>query len=647
MKTHMPLAAMICSAFIPVLALIWAAGLPGFLGLRIWTEQLLIAVVGLSMGLCFLSRSLTGRQRPVADAPVYDQVLSLLAVLYGVFLTVRFPYLTENLFYARDEALLVAVLGAVFLVETVRRAIGWPLLAILAAICLYALFADQFQGPLRSRAIRPERLVTFAILDSASMAGAALTIGVVVVVPFIVLARLLLASGGSAFFSDLSVSLLGGTRGGAGKISVLGSAFFGSISGSAVSNVASTGAITIPLMQKSGYRPKTAAAIETASSTGGQLAPPIMGASAFLLAENLQVSYTAVVSAALIPALLYYVSLFAFADFEAARRDLRPIESARPPVMNVLRKGWFVLVPFAILVFGLFTLNWRPKTAALAAVGFLAVIALFKTYGVGRLGPKALGQALVDAGNLSIDIVLICAVASIVIGVFNLSGLSFGLTFFLVQVGQESLLALLVMTAVICILLGMGLPTVGIYLLLATMAVPPLVELGVQPMAAHLFVLYFGMLSMITPPVAIAAFVAANMAQTPPMRTAFEAVRVGWTAFIVPALFVMSPALLMIGPWSDILIASATATAGIVIVTGGVTGWFGADLSGRYRIVCILAGLAVLVPHTVAAYDGVLKVVGILAGGAVWQLHQATRKRKLNRPGQSSSRESSGQPDAN
>jgi TRAP transporter 4TM/12TM fusion protein len=611
--------AVICAVLIPVLALLWASGAPLALGLRVWTEQLLIASVGLAMALSFLTKSVRREARQIDEAPTYDRMLATIALVYGLFLTLRFPYLTENLFYAPREALVVAAIGIVLLAETVRRAIGLPLLVILATICLYALFAEHLTGPLQSRSVGPARLATFAILDSASMTGAALTIGVVVVVPYIVLARLLLASGGSAFFSDLSISLLGGTRGGAGKIAVLGSAFFGSISGSAVSNVASTGAITIPLMIKAGYRARTAAAIEASASTGGQLVPPIMGASAFLLAENLQVAYAAVISAALIPAILYYVSLLAFADFEAARRNLKPVEGTRPRTANVMLRGWFVLTPFAILVFGLFTFNWRPEMAALVAVCTLFAVALFKTYDGPRITISCLWVTLIEAGRTSVDIILICAVASIVIGIFNLSGLSFGLTFFLVQVGQGSLILLLLLTAILCIILGMGLPTVGVYLLLAALAAPPLIELGISPMSAHLFVLYFGMLSMITPPVAIAAFVAANMANTPPMATAVEAVRVGWTAFIVPFLFVASPALLMIeSSWGDIALSLLTAIVGILMVTGGVVGWLRVSLGPLLRVASVAAGIMLLITHTALDFGWAINGVGAVLSALIW-----------------------------
>jgi TRAP transporter 4TM/12TM fusion protein len=413
---------------------------------------------------------------------------------------------------------------------------------------------------------------------------------------------------------------MGRSRGGAGKIAIVGSAFFGSVSGSAVSNVASTGAITIPLMKDGGYRPKTAAAIEAAASTGGQLMPPIMGASAFLLAENLQVSYGEVMLAAVIPSLLYYLSLFLFADLEAARRGILPVpEHLIPRALFVLRRGWFVLAPFLVLLGGLFALNLRPETAALLAVLALFLLSLLRTYSGRSIQAAELWRALSRAGRAGVEIVLICAVAGMIIGLFARSGLSFGLSFFLIQLGEASLLLLLGVTAAVCVILGMGLPTVGVYLLLSTLAAPPLIELGLEPMAAHLFVLYFGMLSMITPPVAIAAFVAANMAGSPPMKTGWEAVRIAWPAYVVPFLFALSPSLILIGAPLHSVAAASTALIGVYFVTAGITGWLGGPLSAPMRLAAGACGLAAIVPHGPA--DGWLLFVnlaGIAAGAALW-----------------------------
>ncbi|WP_108484483.1 TRAP transporter permease [Oceaniglobus ichthyenteri] len=601
------------AALLTLTAIVWSSSLPLWIGWRIYSEQVLIVALALALAITFVTRP---ARKGVARPPNrLDWALAIAALSLGAYLMVRFPVLSQNVFYHPVEALIISAIGFVLLIEGVRRSMGWALIVILAAVCLYALFSSELTGPLQSRSIKPDRLLTFLILDSASLTGAALYIAVTVVVPFLVLAQLLLASGGSAFFSDISLALTGRKRGGAGKIAILGSAFFGSISGSAVSNVASTGAITIPLMKDGGYKPKTAAAIEAAASTGGQLMPPIMGAAAFLLAENLQVSYGEVVIAAIVPSLLFYVSLFIFADLEAGRRNIARVPEDRiPPAAQVMRRGWFILVPFVVLLGGLFAFNLRPETAALYAVAVLFVLSLLRTYDGRRINWADLWRVLVTSGRAAVEIVLITAIAGMIIGLVARSGLSFGMGFFLVQLGKSSLFLLLMVTAIVCIVMGMGLPTVGVYLLLASLAAPPLIELGLNPMAAHLFVLYFGMLSMLTPPVAIAAFVAANMAGSPPMRTGFEAVRIAWPAFLVPFLFVTSPAMLLNAVWYDSVFTVATALVGVYLITGAIVGYLARPLPPVLRLLVALAGIMALLPH--GMFDGALWVnlAGIALG---------------------------------
>ena len=601
----------ILAALTTLTAIFWSSGAPLWIGWRVYTEQILIAALAFALAIAYLTR-------PTAW-PRLAHALAVASLGFGGWLAFRFPTLSENVFYHPTEALIVACIGFVLIVEAVRRTMGWALIVILACVCLYALFASEFSGPLQSRSIKPERLLTFLVLDSASLAGAALTIAVAVVVPFLILAQLLLATGGSAFFSDLSVALAGRRRGGAAKIAILGSSFFGSVSGSAVSNVASTGAITIPMMKEGGYRPKTAAAIEAAASTGGQLMPPIMGAAAFLLAENLQATYTEVMLAALVPSLLYYFSLFVFADLEAGRRNIARIDESRiPALVHVLRRGWFVLAPFAVLLVALFSFNLRPETAALLAIATLFCLSLVGTYDGRRVSPKVVWDVLVSAGKAAVEIILICAIAGMIIGLVARSGLSFGLGFFLVQLGESSLILLLVVTALVCIVMGMGLPTVGVYLLLASLAAPPLVELGLQPMAAHLFVLYFGMLSMLTPPVAIAAFVAANMAKAPPMATGFEAVRIAWPAYLIPFLFAASPALLLDAGVGLTVLSVATALAGVYLITAAIVGFMGVALRPLQRLLVLAGGIAVLLPSDL--FDGAFWVnaLGLASVALFW-----------------------------
>lgn len=615
----------ILAAVISLAAVLWSSSLPLWIGWRVYSEQILLLVLAAAMAITFITR----RAGPGGgDAPSrLDIALAAAALVWGAIMVVRFPTLSQNVFYHPTEALILSSLGLLLLIEAVRRAMGWALIVILGVVCLYALFSSHLDGPMQGRSIRWDRLLTFMVLDSASLAGAALYIAVAVVVPFLILAQLLLQTGGSAFFSDVSLALAGRSQGGSAKIAILGSALFGSVSGSAVSNVASTGAITIPLMKDGGYKPKTAAAIEASASTGGQLMPPIMGAAAFLLAENLQVAYGEVVLAALIPSLLFYFALFVFAGLEAGRLGIRPVDPALIPAFSaVLMRGWFVVVPFVVLLGGLFGLNLRPETSALYAVAALFVLSLFRTYQGGRIQLGAIVETFVKSGRSAVEVVLICAIAGIIIGLFARSGLSFGVGFFLIRLGEGSLILLLLVTAAVCILMGMGLPTVGVYLLLSTLAAAPLIELGLQPMAAHMFVLYFGMLSMLTPPVAIAAFVAANMANAPPMRTGFEAVRIAWPAFLVPFLFVASPALLFDGTPVEIGVALVTALIGVWLATAGITGYLGRVLGAPARLALIVAGVAALWPPG-APHAGPVMVAGLVFGGllVVWLLRAARR----------------------
>ena len=601
----------ILAALITSVAVFWSSGAPLWIGWRVYSEQVLIVALAMAMALAFLTSSSGPRILSRAEA--------VASLAFGAWLAVRFPTLSENVFYHPTEALIVSSIGFVLLIDAIRRSMGWALIVILGMVVLYALFSSNFSGPLQSRSIAPDRLLTFLMLDSASLAGAALSIAVAVVVPFLILSQLLLATGGSAFFSDLSLALAGRKRGGAGKIAILGSAFFGSVSGSAVSNVASTGAITIPMMKNGGYKPKTAGAIEAAASTGGQLMPPIMGAAAFLLAENLQASYVDVMLAALIPSILYYFSLFMFADLEAGRLNIARVdESQIPPMGQVMRKGWFIFMPFIVLLVGLFNFNLRPETAALIAILVLLGLSLFITYDGRKVNIGVMVGVMVSAGRAAVEIILICAIAGMIIGLVARSGLSFGLGFFLVQLGQSSLLLLLIVTALVCIVMGMGLPTVGVYLLLASLAAPPLVELGLQPMAAHLFVLYFGMLSMLTPPVAIAAFVAANMAKAPPMATGVEAVRIAWPAYLIPFLFAISPALIFDGSMGVIVLTAAKALVGVYVITAGIVGFFGRDLASHERLALVACGLAILCPWDIFAWALWLNAAGLLLIGLFW-----------------------------
>ena len=323
-----------------------------------------------------------------------------------------------------------------------------------------------------------------------------------------------------------------------------------------------------------------------------------------------------------------------FADLEAGRRKINRVpENLIPRLSKVIKRGWFVFIPFAVILIGLFNFHLRPETAALIAIVVFILLSLFLRYDNSQLDFGIYLRSFIAAGKAAVEIILICAIAGMIIGLVARSGLSFGLGFFLVQLGKSSLLLLLVVTATVCIVMGMGLPTVGVYLLLASLAAPPLVELGLNPMAAHLFVLYFGMLSMLTPPVAIAAFVAANLAKADAMRTALESVRIGWPAYLIPFLFVVTPELLFEGSLIAILVLFCKSLVGVFIITSGIVGFINTNLNLISRCAFVILGVAILMPHEVANGIMWLNIIATSIGGIViWFSRKNNTQKNENIP---------------
>ncbi|MDA2933831.1 TRAP transporter fused permease subunit [Acidobacteria bacterium AH-259-D05] len=598
------------SGLIALIALAWAGELPYRFRFALYSEQVLSAILALSLTLVFLGVSV---RRPRGGVPWYDWLASALGLAAGGYMAVRYPVLAREFFFRPVETTVLGVILILLVVEALRRTTGWSLLGVLLLSFTYALFGHLVPGRLSGRSLEVLKMFSFLGIDNVAMLGMPLRVISTIVLIFVFLGQLLLRSGGSAFFSDFASALMGRSRGGAAKIGVFASGLFGSISGSAVANVASTGVITIPLMRQSGYKPHVSGAIEAVASTGGQIMPPIMGAAAFLMAELLGVSYGEVVVAAILPAILYYFAVFIQADLEAGRQGIGPVAKAEiPPLGKVLIEGWYFPIPFVVLIIALFRWNLTPESAGLYAAGSMIALSLVFSYRGTRLRFGDILESLKVTGQSSVQIVIIGAVAGIIIGIVEVTGLSFGLTFVLVQLGENSLFLLLSLTAVVCIILGMGMPTTAIYFLLATLAAPPLVQLGVHPMAAHMFVLYLGLMSMITPPVALAAFTAANLAGADPMRTSVAALRFGWPGLVVPFLFVFGPSLLLYGSPLEVILAAVTAIAGIWMAAAGIAGYLVSPLTAITRASLISGGLALLVPAQVFPEAWILE-----SGGAV------------------------------
>jgi TRAP transporter 4TM/12TM fusion protein len=593
----------------------YTLNLPRALGLGLFTEQFLAFILGMGLAVAFLAKpAFRGRLAAL------DILAAALALGCALYVAARYPVLVNELVYKPMDGLLISLTLGLLTIEAVRRLTGPGLTLVVAGFVLYGLVGHLLPFGM-SRQILWDRLSIYVVMDTNGMLGLPLMVASIVVYAFIFMGQVLTASGGSAFFNDLALALVGRSRGGAAKISVVSSFLFGSVSGSAVANVVASGVVTLPLMRRAGYKPQTAAAIEAVASTGGQLAPPVMGAAAFLMAEFLQVSYAEVVLAAIIPSFLYYFAIFFFVDVHAAANRLALPEDVEVlPLKQVLRAGWQFILPFVVLIGSLFWLHWRPELSALAAAGTLAALALAVPYRGRRCSPGTLFRTLPDTGRAVVEIIAISAGAGMVIGVLNISGLSFSMTLALVELAANNLFLLLIVAALVSVVLGMGMPTVGVYVLLASLIGPALTRAGIDPVAAHMFLLYFGMLSMITPPVALASFTAAAMAHAPPMRTGFEAVRIGWVAYLIPFIIVIEPGLVMRADTMTTLWNFAGAVVGVCFATGAISGYLGGVLRPWRRLALLLAAVVAILPlREFVGVDYVANIAAICIGlAAVW-----------------------------
>ena len=601
-------------------AIAWAADLYREVGLLLYTEQYLLGMLALALALVFL----TARARKTAEAaaadrtPWYDWLAAAAGFGAAGYMAVRYPVLAELIALHPRDGLIAGLIVLVLVIEGLRRTAGTALTMIIVGFLVLALVGHLIPGTLSGRYVPWDNLAYYLVWDAAGMLGTPMIVVTTIVTAFVFFGQVLLKSGGSAFFTEIATAMVGRYRGGQAKIAVTASGLFGSISGSAVSNVVTTGVITIPLMRSAGYRAVDAGAIEAVASTGGQLMPPIMGAAAFLMADFLQISYAEVVLAALIPAILYYGALFIVADLEAARRGINRIPDHRiPRAWPVLKSGWMFPLPFLVLVGTLFFLNYSPELSALLSAAVILATGMVVGYQGKRLRLRDILDALKTTGIAVLDIIMIGAAAGFVIGVLNISGLGFGLTLTLVNLGGGNAFLILLIAAGVCILLGMGMPTAGVYILLSTLVAPALVEVGIVPIAAHLFILYFGMMSMITPPVAIAAFAAASLSGADPMRTGFAAMRFGWIAYVIPFMFVFAPTLVMEGPGYAIVLAAITALIGVWLVSVGIVGFLVRNLNPLERMLFIVSGIALVTPAD--AFPGALAtdIAGFVIGAVL------------------------------
>jgi len=561
-------------------------------------------------------------------APRWDLWFRCGAAVAGVVVTLyaAIEFTAPDIRRVIDPTTLDLVFGSVLvllLVEATRRTAG-PSLAIVA-VCFfaYAFLGPVLPGLLGHPGFTYGQVISSMYIRLEGIFGTATGASATYIYVFILFGAFMMRMGGGDFFIRLAQALIGTTRGASAKVSVVASALFATITGTGSANAAAVGVVTIPTMMRSGYSGKMAAALEAAASVGGQITPPIMGAAAFIMADLLGIAYYEVAKAALLPAILYFVALFVTADLEAARYGLKGTRREDlPTVGETLRDGWHFLVPVAVLLYFLAVEQISPSRAgAWATVSFIPVWICRELLAGRRIELRTVFHSLEEASQGAVMIAAACAIVGVVMNVTDLTGLGLKFTSLILGYSDGSLLGMLLLTALASILLGTGLPTTATYLIVAILVAPALASMGVSPLAAHLFVFYFGVISDLTPPTAVSCYVAGGIAGVSGMRVAFAATRVALPALIVPFMFIYQPALLLQGSLIEILQAGITTLLGVIAVAVALVGHWVGPLRLWEKGGALVAGALLIVPGLGTGLVGLLLLIVVAA--SAWRRRDA------------------------
>ncbi len=572
-----------------------------------------IMTLAFSMVLAFLLFP-SRKGRTPDRIPWGDLGLSAVSLATLGYLLVRYEYVTMRYPTADPLSALDMTVGGVatvLVLEATRRTIGAALPLVALFFIGYALVGPWLPGSLHHRGLTLEILLDQTYFTTEGIFGIPLGVAGSYVILFVIFGAFLEKSGAGQLFMNFANAIAGGQRGGPGKVAVVSSSLFGTISGSAVANVMVDGWLTIPMMKRTGFKPEAAAAIEAVASTGGQIMPPIMGAAAFVMAEFMGVSYAAIMLAALIPALFYYGALFASIHFNAIRSGLKGIPREELPILgHIMWRQGHLFLPL-VIIFVLLVQGFTATYAAIMATGTVLVLSWLRKET--RVTPTRAIAALRDGAEQTVPVAMATAAAGIVIGIILQMGVAIRFTSFLVDVAGGNLIIALVITMVAGVILGMGMPTTPAYIMQAALLIPALIKMGVVPMAAHMFAFYFSCLSAVTPPVALAVYAAASISRCSLWGAGWQAVKFAAAGFIVPYFFVFSPALLFDGPWPEILRAVLTGTVGVIALAAGLEGYFLRVAKPWERAIFIAAALMLIHPgfYTDAAGLCVL-AVGLL-----------------------------------
>ena len=542
----------------------------------------------------------------------WEQIFLGIMALFALGGCAYITILDENLqlragiVYASD--ILFAILLIIAIFEACRRKMGNPLVIITLVFVAYAFLGKYIPGFLNQPGMTLKKFTSLVYLTTDGIFGSPLYASASYVVLFVLLGAIMSVSGIGDYMTILATSLFGHMRGGPAKVAVVASGFFGSISGSPTANVIGTGTFTIPMMKKNGFEPEFAAAVEATASTGGAIMPPIMGSTAFIMAEMLGIPYTAVAKAALIPAILYFLAVLFGVDIYAAKHGLKGIPRSQLPKVRSMLKQIYMLAPLIFLIFCMAVFNMTIVRSGLLTI--IVTLVLVEINPKTRMTKEQWLQIPVQTVKSAVSVGIACAMAGIISGVIMGSGLGYRISSILTSVAGTSMLLLLVLTMVVSLIMGMGVPTTAAYLVLASLVAPTMIQLGIPPLAAHMFIFYFGCISSITPPVALAAYAGAGLAGCDPNKTGYKAFRLAFCSFLMPYLFVYNPVLLMEGGVLDILWSLVTALIGAYLLASGFEGFFFRwSLKWFERPLMILGAVMLIVPGMVTDLVGIAIIV--------------------------------------
>ncbi len=572
-----------------------------FLGEVLLDSRYLYLITGLMLSMVFIAFP-AGARAAQDRVPWYDLVIIVVIVaMFGYFAWNAERIVLEAWEYiAPPGGVALSALTWLIVLEAGRRAGGWPIFVIVSALSLYPLYADRMPDVVAGVGMQLPETAIFHVLSEESLFGIPMQAFALLVFGFLLFGVALRFTGGGPFFINFAFALLGHMRGGPAKVAIFSSGLMGSMSGGPVTNALTTGPLSIPAMRRIGFSKQYAAGVEACASTGGVLMPPIMGATAFVMANFLGISYVTVALAAVIPSLLYFFGLFMQIDAYAARHQLHGLpRDELPSVGQVFREGWYFIFVFVLLIVLLVYMQ-REATAPFLATGLLLVINQFTSH---RLDLAGFKRFVAACGQLMAELAGILAAIGLIVGSLAVTGMAGTLANDLVYIAGENVLILLVMGALTSFVLGIGMTVTAAYIFLAIVLAPALVNAGLDPLASHMFIMYWGMLSFITPPVALAAFAAASVAQVPAMQAGLQAMRLGTIIYFIPFFFVFNPALLMQGGVGEVFIVLATAMVGVALVSAALQGYllgFGdlgrGGISLLVRVAVFSAGLLLAAP---------------------------------------------------